>query len=216
MGRYHGPATPKMGKPKRFRLSVRHRMMVDTLTKQQRSETMSRIRGRDTKPEWVLRCGLHRLGFRYRLDNRHLPGRPDLVFPKYRAAVFVHGCYWHRHPGCKDAGMPGTNVDFWKRKFDENVARDRRKQQQLEDSGWRVMVVWECELVGQTVSTIQQVASWLTNESNASYSGVNRRQLLAVAERKVRYRIAQYKDQPATGTPAASEAVPRCKRNDSP
>ena len=189
---------------------------MDMVDRQTRSRIMASVGQKDTGAEMVLRRALHRSGLRYRLHVRELPGSPDLVFPRFRAAVFVHGCYWHRHPGCKDAGMPGTNVDFWRRKFDENVARDRRKQQQLADSGWRVMVVWECELVGQTVPTLQRVASWLTNESNASYARVNRRQLLAVAERKVRYRIARYKDQPATGNPVANEALPKCKRNDSP
>ena len=128
--------------------------MTDTLTKKQRSETMSKVRSRDTKPELILRCGLHRLGFRYRLNNNHLPGRPDLVFPKLHAIVLVHGCYWHRHRGCKDASMPKTNVDFWKGKFAENVKRDRQKKKELEKCGWRVIVVWECQLSMYTKETI--------------------------------------------------------------
>ncbi len=175
--------------------------MADILSKQQRSVLMSKVRSGDTKPEWVLRCGLHKLGFRYRVRDRHLPGRPDLVFPKYRSVVFVHGCYWHRHVGCSDAGMPKSNVSFWTGKFAENLKRDRLVEGELGSQGWRVMVVWECELVNRTGETIAKVAIWL-RESNAesnfpSYQErVLEHQLLAVAERKVRYRIAKYTERP--------------------
>lgn len=159
---------------------------------------MSKVRSGDTKPEWILRCGLHRLGFRYRLKNNQLPGRPDLVFPKYHAAVFVHGCYWHRHPGCKSATMPKSNVAFWRKKFAENVERDCRAKQELEKRGWRVQVVWECELAKDTVETIRRVADWLRQEADgkpAQFScELNRKELLSVAEEKVRYRIASYGD----------------------
>jgi DNA mismatch endonuclease, patch repair protein len=164
--------------------------MTDILTKKQHSETMSKVHSRDTKPEWILRCGLHRLGFRYRLNNCQLPGRPDLVFPKFHAVVFVHGCFWHRHPGCKNAGMPKSNVDFWESKFAENVERDQRKKQELEKGGWRIMVVWECELSRYTVESIQRVAHWLKRETSYGDYAMNRSELLAVAEGKVRYRIA--------------------------
>lgn len=171
--------------------------MTDTLSRKQRSANMSRVRSGDTKPEWILRCGLHRLGFRYRLGNRRLPGRPDLVFPKYQAAVFVHGCYWHRHPGCKDASTPKSNVAFWTAKFAENVERDRRKERELQDLGWRVLVVWECELIECTVETIRRVALWLegaTGDDEFRYdaSRVDRGKLLAMAEEKVRYRLASH------------------------
>lgn len=120
--------------------------MADTLTPEQRSERMSRIRSRDTKPELVLRRGLHRLGLRYRLDARDLPGRPDLVFPRHRAAVFVHGCFWHRHPGCSIATTPKSNTEFWMEKFARNMSRDDRAAQSLRALGWRVFTVWECDL----------------------------------------------------------------------
>ena len=156
-------------------------------------------------PEWILRAGLHRLGFRYRLRNRHLPGQPDLVFPKFRAAVFVHGCYWHRHPGCKDASTPKSNVDFWARKFAENIERDLRTEEQLVVSGWRVLVVWQCELVKRTIETIQKVALWL-NQGTASgvqfrYGELimSREELLAVAEKRVRFRITSYDKRPNLG-----------------
>lgn len=166
--------------------------MVDILTKKQRSEAMSKVRSSDTKPEWILRCGLHRLGFRYRLKNRNLPGRPDLVFPKLRAVVFVHGCYWHRHPGCKDASTPNNNAYFWKKKFEENIERDRRAMRELEKLGWRIMAVWECELVGKTVETVQRVAEWLKQGTALNDYALNRSVLLAVAEEKVRCRITSY------------------------
>lgn len=172
--------------------------MTDTLSKKQRSVAMSKVRSADTKPEWILRCGLHRLGFRYCLGNTHLPGRPDLAFPKYRAVVFVHGCYWHRHLGCKDASVPKSNLAFWTTKFTENMERDRRTEQQLVEQGWRVMVVWECDLVKHTVETIERVAQWLrhgvavADRFRRVEPVVNRGELLAVAEQKVRYRIASY------------------------
>lgn len=107
---------------------------------------MSRIRSRDTKPEIALRKALHALGLRFRLDNRRLPGKPDIVLPRYKAAVFVHGCFWHRHEGCKVATTPKSNTDFWVQKFDRNVARDARVAGELEALGWRVFVAWECDL----------------------------------------------------------------------
>lgn len=107
---------------------------------------MSRIRGKDTKPELMLRSLLHRAGFRFRLHVPDLPGKPDIVLPKYRTVIFVHGCFWHRHDGCANATMPKTRPEFWQEKFRRTVERDHEKQTQLEDAGWRVLTVWECEL----------------------------------------------------------------------
>ena len=120
--------------------------MADFLTPSQRSERMARIRGRDTAPELLFRKKLHALGFRYSLHSRALPGRPDLVLRRYNAVVFVHGCFWHRHPGCPIATNPKSNVDFWKEKFERNKERDRRNISQLRRAGWRVFVVWECRV----------------------------------------------------------------------
>ena len=120
--------------------------MADFLTPSERSERMSRIRGKDTQPELALRKALHRLGLRYRLHGAGLPGRPDLVFPRYKTVVFVHGCFWHRHLGCSIATTPKSNTPFWLEKFEKNVARDVRVTKQLAEQGWAVFVVWECEL----------------------------------------------------------------------
>ena len=119
--------------------------MADTLTKAERSALMARIRGTNTKPEVLVRSALHRAGFRFRLHNRSLPGRPDIVLAKHRAVVFVHGCFWHRH-GCSLASEPSTRKAFWRDKFARNVARDKRTAAALRRAGWRVFTVWECSL----------------------------------------------------------------------
>lgn len=106
---------------------------------------MSGIRGRDTKPELIVRSYLHKAGLRFRLRSK-LPGKPDLVFPRFRTAVFVHGCFWHRHMGCKYAAVPATNRAFWSAKFSANVRRDKKVARVLQGLGWHVVVVWECQL----------------------------------------------------------------------
>lgn len=121
--------------------------MADVLTAEQRQRNMSRIRGRDTKPEMLIRRGLHARGLRYRLHDGKLPGRPDLVFPKYQTAVFVHGCFWHAH-GCALSKLPATRQDFWRLKLEGNAARDQKAIAALLADGWRVLVIWECALRG--------------------------------------------------------------------
>tara|TARA_B100000035_G_scaffold181604_1_gene154995 strand:+ start:2680 stop:3126 length:447 start_codon:yes stop_codon:yes gene_type:complete len=121
--------------------------MTATLTPQQvRSRTMSKIKGKNTKPEIAVRSMLHRAGYRFRLHGRKLPGSPDIVLARHKTVVFVHGCFWHRHEGCKYTTTPKTRVEFWSDKFRKNVERDARQQQQLREMGWTVIVVWECEL----------------------------------------------------------------------
>ena len=110
-----------------------------------RSKNMSRIRSRDTMPELVVRSVVHRLGFRFRLHRTDLPGTPDLVFPRLHAVIFVHGCFWHRHRGCKRATTPKTRRSFWIQKFEQNQARDERNIRALKRLGWRVIVIWECQ-----------------------------------------------------------------------
>lgn len=114
---------------------------------------MSGIRGKDTKPELRVRSFLHRLGFRFRVQAS-LPGKPDLVFPKYRAALFVHGCFWHRHQDCRYAATPANNARFWETKFAGNMKRDEEVKRQLEEQGWRVFVIWSCQLTEPELSSL--------------------------------------------------------------
>lgn len=118
---------------------------MDRLTPTERSENMRRIRGRDSGPELVVRRLLHMSGYRYRLHRKDLPGRPDIVFPSRRKVIFVHGCFWHRHRGCKYAYTPKSRTAFWEDKFGQNVQRDARVEAALSDRGWETMTVWECE-----------------------------------------------------------------------
>lgn len=120
--------------------------MVDTFTKYQRSECMRRVRGKNTKPEMFIRRLIFNMGYRYRLHRRDLPGCPDLVFPRYKKVLFVHGCFWHSHPGCKRARMPASNQDYWRSKLERNSRRDEANQAALLAAGWGVMIVWECEV----------------------------------------------------------------------
>lgn len=137
--------------------------VTDTLTKEQRSRNMSRIRGTNTRPERAVRSLLHRMGFRFRLHRRDLPGRPDIVLPKYRTVVLVHGCFWHRHAGCRFAYTPKSRVIFWKAKFAANVKRDNSVRAALTSSDWKVVTVWECEL-----RDIQALEMRLTSEISES------------------------------------------------
>lgn len=120
---------------------------------------MSRIRGKDTKPEMRVRSLLHRMGFRFRLHRKDLPGKPDIVLPAYETVVFVHGCFWHRHPGCRFAYTPKSRVDFWQTKFRRNVERHQEVTAELEELGWRVVVIWECETASE-----EQLQQRLYNE----------------------------------------------------
>jgi DNA mismatch endonuclease (patch repair protein) len=122
---------------------------MDRLTKQHRSWNMSRIRGKDTRPEMRVRSLLHRMGFRFRLHRKDLPGKPDIVLPAYGTVIFVHGCFWHRHPGCRFAYTPKSRVDFWLTKFQRNVERHVEVTVELEELGWRVVVIWECETASE-------------------------------------------------------------------
>lgn len=120
--------------------------MTDIVDQATRSRMMARIRNRDTAPEMAVRRELYRLGIRYRLHNGKLPGQPDIVIGRLRTVIFVHGCYWHRHPGCRLAYTPKSNVEFWQRKLEGNAIRDIENQARLVEMGWRVIVIWECEI----------------------------------------------------------------------
>lgn len=120
--------------------------MPDILTPERRSWNMSRIRSANTAPEKAIRSLLHSKGYRFRINCKDLPGKPDIVLPKYGTVIFVHGCFWHRHKDCKYAYLPKSNLEFWEKKFSENMERDRRKIRELRRSGWQVVVIWECEV----------------------------------------------------------------------
>lgn len=120
--------------------------MADIKTKESRSYNMSRIAGKDTKPEELVRKYLFSKGFRYRKNVRKLPGTPDLVLPKYRTVIFVNGCFWHGHEGCKYYVLPKTNTEFWKEKIERNKERDLKERMQLRNMGWHVILLWECQL----------------------------------------------------------------------
>lgn len=137
--------------------------MTDIVNKQTRSRMMAGIKGKDTKPELVLRRALHARGFRYRLHSKNVPGRPDLVFPKHHAIIFMHGCFWHRHEGCRYTTTPSTRPEFWQAKFRANVARDETVLGMLLEEGWRVATVWECALrrPDQVNATADLLSAWL-------------------------------------------------------
>lgn len=141
--------------------------MVDVLTPEQRHRNMSRIRGKDTTPELKLRSMLHRAGYRFRLHYPRLPGRPDIVLPKYRTVVFVHGCFWHRHEGCKYATEPKTRPEFWKKKFSDTVERDSRNRKEISEAGWQVITIWECELKHEPRKTFQRLCCSLREGNHA-------------------------------------------------
>ncbi|OUL72152.1 very short patch repair endonuclease [Paraburkholderia hospita] len=138
---------------------------MDTLTPRERSERMSRIKGKDTKPELFVRRLVHGMGYRYRLHGRGLPGRPDLVFAKKRKVIFVHGCFWHRHVGCRLARLPKSRLDFWQCKLDRNIERDREVERRLAELGWNVMIVWECEVKNEAV-LMSRIKAFLDGTEN--------------------------------------------------
>lgn len=120
--------------------------MADVMTPEQRSRCMAAIKGKDTKPEMIVRKYLFSRGLRFRIQVKELPGTPDIVLPKYKTVIFVNGCFWHGHEGCKYFRLPKSNVEFWKEKIEHNVARDVRNEAELKALGWRVIRVWECEI----------------------------------------------------------------------
>lgn len=131
--------------------------MVDRISKEKRSWNMSRISGKNTKPELIVRSFLHRNGFRFRLHRNDLPGKPDIVLPKYGSVIFVNGCFWHRHPRCKYAYNPKSNIEFWVKKFDENVIRDKNNYSLLKKDRWKVILLWECEVYKNKYTKILKI-----------------------------------------------------------
>lgn len=139
--------------------------MPDVHSKETRSYNMSRIRSKDTKPEVLVRKYLFSKGLRFRKNDRRYPGTPDIVLPKYKTVVFVHGCFWHLHPDCKYAVMPSSNVDFWKKKLYGNRDRDKKNQEMLSAMGWKVIVIWECQLRKENrEKTLAELYQQITND----------------------------------------------------
>lgn len=148
--------------------------MVDVVNRATRSRMMSGIKGKNTQPELLIRQGLHRLGFRYSLHNKKLPGKPDMVFGKYKAVIFIHGCFWHAH-NCHLFKWPSTRPQFWREKIGGNTVRDKEQLQILNEQGWRVLIIWECALKGKNKlpikETIHTTANWLQfDNQNAEIS----------------------------------------------
>ena len=137
---------------------------MDVLTPEQRKRNMQNIRGKDTKIEVRVRRALFEKGFRFRKNDNRYPGKPDVVLPKYKTVIFVNGCYWHRHPGCKYATIPKTNAEFWNKKFQANVENDVKNKTALEAAGWKVITLGECELKSNFEETMQNVEKLIRNE----------------------------------------------------
>jgi len=141
--------------------------MADIVTPEVRSRMMAGIQGKNTKPEMLIRKGIHRLGLRFLVHDKRLPGKPDLVFPRWQAAIFVNGCFWHGHD-CRLFKLPSTRTEFWQDKISTTKERDRTAIKKLEDSGWRVLTVWECQIKGRPAeeieSVLQRCRNWLTSD----------------------------------------------------
>lgn len=144
---------------------------MDVHDKKTRSYNMSRIKGKNTKPEEIVRKYLFSKGFRYRKNDKKLPGTPDIVLPKYKTVIFVNGCFWHGHKDCRYFVVPKTNTDFWLNKINTNIERDKRKQEALKELGWNVIVVWECELKSQTKETTLETLKGQILKYKGDYSG---------------------------------------------
>ncbi len=147
--------------------------MTDIYSPAKRSELMAKIRGRDTAIERLLRSALHRFGLRFRLNVSTLPGRPDIVFPRYRTVVFVHGCFWHRHKGCKRASNPKTNKPFWRGKFSANLKRDQLVTEALRKARWNVLVVWECQIEKNLLKSARQICQRIMHSDAGRKQALN-------------------------------------------
>lgn len=135
---------------------------MDIWSKLKRSEVMSKIRGKNTKPEMLLRSSLFKAGYRYRIHKKDLPGKPDIVLVKYKTVIFVHGCFWHYHKECREGRIPPTNTVFWQTKLQKNVERDQAHRQTLEELGWKVITVWECEIEKKRDEVLAKIVSALS------------------------------------------------------
>jgi len=135
---------------------------MDKISKKHRSWNMSQIKSENTTPERIVRSLLHKMGFRFRLHEKKLPGKPDIVLKKYRTVIFVHGCFWHRHARCKYAYIPKSHHKFWQKKFSENMVRDKNVKRILKKSGWKIITIWECQINNQK-KLIERLTSFIQN-----------------------------------------------------
>jgi len=163
--------------------------MTDKLSPRHRTWNMSRIRSSNTKPEMLVRSLLHRIGFRFRVHCRNLPGRPDIVLPRYRTVIFVHGCFWHQHAGCTEASRPASNTGYWNSKLKANVRRDGRHRRLLRQKGWRVLHFWECEVEKNPAREVMRIARVLRGDAaeSTAYNLPSQRELLKAAEARAGY-----------------------------
>lgn len=145
---------------------------------------MSRIRSSDTKPEFIVRSLLHRAGFRFSLRRKDLIGKPDIVLPKYKTVIFIHGCFWHRHPGCKRASTPQTNKEKWQAKFKKNIERDKLVKQTLEQEGWRVIIVWECDVKSNPNLVLDSIIKELDPDRKKKTTYTDKKEILRIADQK--------------------------------
>ena len=165
--------------------------MADVHTPEQRSYNMSQIKGRNTRPEKKLRSLLHQNGLRFRIHDNRLPGHPDIVLPKYRSIIFVHGCFWHRHPGCRYASVPESHGDFWNEKFSQNVERDRKNLTLLKKMGWYTIIVWECELKKDASAVVKKILMLLRDrQARAGGKDSGERTSASLGERDSQSRTA--------------------------
>lgn len=141
---------------------------TDVFTPEKRSEIMSQVKSKDTKPELFVRSLLHAMGYRFRLHRKDLPSSPDIVLPKYRTAIFVHGCFWHQHPSCSRSTLPKRNAEFWRSKLEGNVERDLRAQQRLRKRGWNVLILWQCEIQRNVDTLPEKLDAAMQEEFNNS------------------------------------------------
>jgi len=160
---------------------------MDIWSVEKRSVVMARIRGRNTKPELIVRSLLHRSGVRFSLRRRDLPGKPDIVLPKYGTAIFVHGCFWHRHKGCKVATTPKSHEAFWLAKFAANAQRDKRNQRDLKKAGWKVLVLWECEVMRDPFAVLAKVLHAIGRDSYDVLP--DKRTILKAAESRLQWNL---------------------------
>jgi DNA mismatch endonuclease, patch repair protein len=163
--------------------------MTDHLSKNKRTWNMSRVRSSNTKPEFIVRSLLHRAGFRFSLRRKDLIGNPDIVLPKYKTVIFVHGCFWHRHPGCKRASIPATNREKWQEKFKKNIKRDFLVKDTLEKEGWQVIVIWECEAKKDPNTVLEKIINQIdpVRKNKVIYS--DKRTILKIADQRFAYKF---------------------------